>query len=640
MSHDNGRESKVGAAAPETVQLLLVDEDPIFRLGFQTWLDQFSDLNLVAEVSSPQAALRAIEEDSEAQVSTFPKVYSDEGDAARTVNVAIVDIDAGGSEEGGISALDLCQYLQAHYPELPILLLSAACSPDRLATAREIGVRGYYRKGTSIAQLIAAIRKLAAGETYWTGSPPLHRASVNDVPDYSPAEPSPQPQRSGWIARRRQQWRSRSVGQIQQAIDRVNQQLKRPTLSPFDRLFLQGHRRELRAARFLVERLFPAATISIGTPTPASAAPPRDRPTPTAAKSRPSSQGRDTIASGSALQATAAPVAIDTKTLQSALFDTTLAKLQSNLPNLSQVPLELDIFRPDKKRELLYLILRKFEEILDELRFSQVQPHQLSDKRSRIILDLWQATTVEFFGKYYTLRLGDREVELASLLLEDAEIVRLAILDKIPLVVDFLAHLLFQTPLIVENQAHQAGSPDAMQRAEALLQNLTIQTANAVVQPLLNHCADIETIKQNFYDRRLLSTREVERFRNDLSWKYRLQAYVNEPKAIYESRYWLLVLTERGIQHISVYAPRQQELQALTGIPQAVTLVLEARDAVAPRLRSAVSFVGSGLVYVLTQVVGRGIGLIGRGILQGIGSSLPEGKRDRQDEEDPGIQKN
>jgi hypothetical protein len=227
---------------------------------------------------------------------------------------------------------------------------------------------------------------------------------------------------------------------------------------------------------------------------------------------------------------------------------------------------------------------------------------------------------VEFFGKYYTLQVGDREVELASLLLEDAEIVRLAILDKIPLVVNFLAHLLFQTPLIVENQAHQAGSPDAMQRAEALLQNLTIQTANAVVQPLLNHCADVETIKQNFYDRRLLSTREVERFRNDLSWKYRLQAYVNEPKAIYESRYWLLVLTERGIQQISVYAPRQQELQALTGIPQAVTLVLEARDAVAPRLRSAVSFVGSGLVYVLTQVVGRGIGLIGRGILQGIGA--------------------
>jgi hypothetical protein len=38
-------------------------------------------------------------------------------------------------------------------------------------------------------------------------------------------------------------------------------------------------------------------------------------------------------------------------------------------------------------------------------------------------------------------------------------------------------------------------------------------------------------------------------------------------------------------------------------------------------VRQVVSIVGSGLVYVLTQVVGRGLGLIGRGILDGIGNA-------------------
>ncbi|MFM6040730.1 MAG: DUF3685 domain-containing protein, partial [Sphaerospermopsis kisseleviana] len=31
-------------------------------------------------------------------------------------------------------------------------------------------------------------------------------------------------------------------------------------------------------------------------------------------------------------------------------------------------------------------------------------------------------------------------------------------------------------------------------------------------------------------------------------------------------------------------------------------------------------FLGNGIVFVLTQIIGRGLGLVARGILQGIGS--------------------
>lgn len=168
-----------------------------------------------------------------------------------------------------------------------------------------------------------------------------------------------------------------------------------------------------------------------------------------------------------------------------------------------------------------------------------------------------------------------------------------------------------------------------MERAETILQNLLIQLANGVVQPLLNRFADVEEVKQSFYDRRLISTREIERFRNNLSWKYRLENYTGEPEKIFESRYELFVLVSRGIAKISVYAPRSQELKKLSGIPLLVTLVLELRDAIAPRLRAAIAFIGNGFVYVLTQVIGRAIGLIGRGILQGLGGALQESKNKR-----------
>ena len=217
-------------------------------------------------------------------------------------------------------------------------------------------------------------------------------------------------------------------------------------------------------------------------------------------------------------------------------------------------------------------------------------------------------------------------------LLQDAVFVQTAILDKIPLVIDLFSYLLFQRPLVIDNASYPYCSPEAMERAEALLENLLIQLANGVVQPLLNRIADVEAIKQSFYDRHLLSTREIERFRNNLSWKYRLENYIGEPKAIFESRYELLVLASRGIAKISIYAPRGQELAQLDGIRLAVTLALETRDAIAPLLQGAVAFLGTGIVYVFTQVIGRAIGLIGRGILQGIGGSLPESKFGRNNE--------
>ena len=88
----------------------------------------------------------------------------------------------------------------------------------------------------------------------------------------------------------------------------------------------------------------------------------------------------------------------------------------------------------------------------------------------------------------------------------------------------------------------------------------------------------------------------------------------------------LLTFADRGIKKVSIYTPRNQELQNLEGVQLTVTLVLELQDAIAPRLKSAIAFIGSGFVYVLTNVIGRGIGLIGRGVVQGIGNAWQDSR--------------
>jgi hypothetical protein len=95
---------------------------------------------------------------------------------------------------------------------------------------------------------------------------------------------------------------------------------------------------------------------------------------------------------------------------QGSLFDSAAAKLQFDLVNLTGLPLEIDILRSTKKRELMSSILRKLQDLLEELRFAQVQQTQLSQKMPAILRNLWEATIIDFFGRYYTLQTGETQV--------------------------------------------------------------------------------------------------------------------------------------------------------------------------------------------------------------------------------------
>ncbi len=608
--------------------ILLVDDDPIFRLGVRTALEPFSDLQVVGEADTGMAALELL--------STL------QGEQA--VDLVVLELALGRSNPSTelnrtplnlrlennlqppnlqpstfqlanlqassrfLSGLQLCRQLKTDFPNLPVLLLTAQSEPAELAAAQELGIEGYCVKGSAITLLVQVMRQVISGQSSWQTLPALEQTSSVRPPSWH-----------GKI-------RTYGLRHIEDELALVTQQLQNPKLSNLDWLFWSGRRRELLAARWVVNQLLPTDVIVLdrsmgsgigtGSLSQISASPSRRIPA--------SSQipiPNQQLPPASELASTAELSEIPS---QSTLVDLTLAKLQSGLSNLTGVVLEIDILELKKKQDLLYIVLRKFEEILQELRFSQITLEQLPQKRSLILQDLWNGAVIEFFGKYYTLPVGNREFEVVNVLLQNATFVQVSILDKIPLVVNLLAQQLFEAPLMIDNVPYSARTPEAMERAEMLLQNLIIQVANAVIQPLLNEFADVEAVKQSFYDRRLISSREITRFRNNLSWRYRLSELLYDPQAIFESRYNLFILSDTGIKQTSIYAPRREELERLRGIQLAVTLAYETRDAIAPRLRATVAWVGSGVVYVLTQVLGKGIGLIVRGVLQGVGNSLQE----------------
>jgi hypothetical protein len=155
--------------------------------------------------------------------------------------------------------------------------------------------------------------------------------------------------------------------------------------------------------------------------------------------------------------------------------------------------------------------------------------------------------------------------------------------------------------------------------------NWLLRSAELISSEILACCAAWPELRRYLLQPELLATRNLERLRNQLNSQQRWGSWFERPIRLYESRRELLCLEAGSIDTVAVTEPRDGELQHLSWPQQLVTLALEARDALAPQLQALLRRLGDLVVVVLTQVVGRAIGLVGRGIMQGMGRSLGRG---------------
>ena len=406
-------------------------------------------------------------------------------------------------------------------------------------------------------------------------------------------------------------------------------QLRTRRLTRPVRWFLQGRIREIQAARWIAQQLVPQKIIL------KQLMPPRIQTNKIQRSARPvqpssrsaslfyggvpnSSPGSSLIRSSNSDNRTA--TGIRTETALRGLFDRLILKLEaarisplSSLDNLSPIALEIDVLTLEMQLALLTAIATVLQAEIGGLR--DIGLAALPDRIPVLLKTVWEIVVIQFFRS---------ESKLANAVRQSSGVNSSGVniqLACIPLVADWVAYGLWGMPLSLDNQPYGAGTPQADDRALLLLQNTVLRLANAVIQPLLNQFSDIESVKARYFKIQYASSRELTRFRNDLSWRYRRDRWLDRPTDIFESQYRLLYLAGNGIGETMIYAPRQQELAALSGLPLAVTLVLETRDAISPRLRAAIGLIGTGVIYVLTEVVGRGIGLVGQGIIKGIGNA-------------------
>ena len=248
-----------------------------------------------------------------------------------------------------------------------------------------------------------------------------------------------------------------------------------------------------------------------------------------------------------------------------------------------------------------------------------------------LLLEIWEESTEEFLKN--CLEQSSEIYDISAIIEEESENVSEEILNKIPLFNEAFAWLVSEekkpefilektTKKEIETSDEIAGE----KAVEIVIQNSIVKIANATIVVILNNFIRVESVEKNLYKSSLISSREMARMRNNLSWRYRKEKYFEEPRNIFESQYRLFYFNGNKIYAGWFYNPRYEDLNQLRGIPWLTTIALETRDALAPILQAVVGFVGEAIFYLLKDVIGKGIGLIGQGIIQGVGNALQDNR--------------
>ncbi|MFM7267471.1 MAG: DUF3685 domain-containing protein [Cyanobium sp.] len=398
--------------------------------------------------------------------------------------------------------------------------------------------------------------------------------------------------------------------------------LAQPAQTILGQLLLEGRQRELRAARGLLAWLWgplamawgdlgaaAEAPLSVAGPRRATAQPPLI----------PAAVGGG--GGGGGLSLTLRQRSADG--IWEALRERLNAAAHEGPYNGSGQLLALDGLQADRKRDLLLALLEQFELLRRRL--------QEQDTPATSFLSTWQELQPELrrqalrrmAGSYVQIPaegvlrpVADTLMQTASFDLGDPDL---------PDPTAMLTTLVDARPMLVEGRLLAPDEPQALLYLELLLANWLVRSAELISAEVLEVCAGWPELRRYLLRPDLLATRNLERLRNQLNAQQRWTSWIARPVRLYESRRPLYKLQAGMIETVDITEPRDQELRRLGWLQQLVTLALEARDALAPQVQSLVRGLGDLLVVVLTQVVGRAIGLVGRGIAQGMGRSLGRG---------------
>ncbi len=125
------------------MRVIIVDDHVVFRQGLRSFLAAFPHFEVVGEASAAGEALELAD--------------------ARRPDLIVIDLALP-----GVDGCDLARQLRRRRPEARLFVLTGCEGAQDLLDALDAGVHGYALKSEAPEEVVAALRRVAAGERHVT----------------------------------------------------------------------------------------------------------------------------------------------------------------------------------------------------------------------------------------------------------------------------------------------------------------------------------------------------------------------------------------------------------------------------------------------------------------------------------------
>jgi DNA-binding NarL/FixJ family response regulator len=123
----------------EMIRVIIVDEQPLFRQGIRSTLEQMGDCAVLGDSTDADDILELV----------------------RTSNPDVALVDAGLTSA---DPLELARQMRHLAPRMAIIILTPSEDEERLFQSIKVGAAAYYTRSITTEELVEAVRKVSIGE--------------------------------------------------------------------------------------------------------------------------------------------------------------------------------------------------------------------------------------------------------------------------------------------------------------------------------------------------------------------------------------------------------------------------------------------------------------------------------------------
>ena len=389
------------------------------------------------------------------------------------------------------------------------------------------------------------------------------------------------------------------LSQINRDLHNIDHIIEKQSINTFYLFILIGRRRELLTAKRLILWLWGPLEVLIESPVKNNIKPINKYNTDITIKNSSS------------------------KELWKVIYKRVNEKIQDDLINSTDELVALYSLNSFKRHNLLKTLLQEFSIIINKLDSMNDQEKSFEYILQSITPELRANTLRNFIDSYDHLLKNGVEVSISDFLVDNAQLDILD--DELPSISLIIDPILNNKPIHIDGEYISTEDPRCVIQLEMLILNWILRTAEIVGEEIISSCSEWPELRKYFLNKELVSTRELERKRNHINTKNQIQNLFRKPVRLYESKRLYYTVKNNIIEKIIIFEPRDDELKKLDWPQRQIAFIIELRDALAPQVQATIQYLGDLIVLILTKVVGRSIGLIGRGIAQGMGKNLSKG---------------